>query len=45
MAPLFPDAATHEVVWTASDHAASAVVTGGPTTVYRFDRRVADPGC
>ena len=45
VAPLFPGAATHQVPWTASDPAASLVVSSGPRTVYRLDRTVADPGC
>ena len=39
------DAASREVVWTASDPAASRVLTTPLRTVYRFDPSVADPGC
>jgi hypothetical protein len=39
------DAASREVVWTASDPAASLVLTTPLRTVYRFDPSVADPGC
>jgi hypothetical protein len=45
VAPRYPGAATHAVAWTASDPAASVVITNGTQTVYRFDRTVADPGC
>jgi len=45
VSPQLRDAASHEVVWTASDPAAHVVLTTALRTVYRFDPSVADPGC
>ena len=45
VSPQLRDAAAHEVAWTASDPAASVVLTTPLRTVYRFDSSVADPGC
>jgi len=45
VSPQLRDASTHEVVWTATDPAASVVLTTPLRTVYRFNPSRADPGC